>query len=862
MRLSIVSGLIIALVACSQIGDPTLAWPGDDQVHIMWELRDDAVNGDDKQSSVFTITNAGDTAMSNNWQLYFSQFPTAFYLPVEAEYRYDIEAMGGDLYRINTLDSFPVIQPGESIKITYQWPVGRINRSFMPHGLFFVLGDGSVHPVTNYRQSPIPETLTFSTSGGRKPLHISPEKRFSRFETISDFPAGQLSPVLPTPRHFHYGQGNYALRPGVTVTHDPGLENEAANLVELLNQVLQDPVVIGPQNTVHENGIYLKLDSLGGITDPEGYQLLIGSRNITVTGRTAAGVFYGVQSLKALVPPAYYRVPATEILLPAISIDDAPGFSYRGQHLDVARNFQPASEIKRIIRLMAFYKLNKLHFHLTDDEGWRLEIPGLPELTSVGAQRGYSAQKDQMLPPAYGSGGLAGAGNGSGFYSRAEFIDILRFARQHHIEVIPEINGPGHARAAIVAMEARYRRLMAEGKESDARAYLLNDLNDASQYISAQNYRDNVICVCQEYTYTFLEKVVAELVSMYREAEAPLKLIHTGGDEVPQGAWTGSPECDRLIRDESYLQSAADLHAYFVQRYLDIAAKYDLKIGGWEEIVLRHTRDGLAPNMDLLNRGILAYAWNAIVGSGGEDIAYQLANAGYDVVMCNASNLYFDLAYTHEPEETGLFWAGFVDTRNAFEFTPYHIFLSMLEDEMGNPMDGLALARESVSLNPDAKANILGIQGALWSETLKNQEMFEYALLPKMLGLAERAWVSSPPWADLRRREDIEYAINREWSKFANRLGKIELPRLDYLNEGYLYRISPPGAKIDGDHLLINAEFPGLQLRYTLDGSDPDHTSPLYTGPVEVKNAGVIRIRAFNSNNRASRVVEITREIL
>ena len=120
---------------------------------------------------------------------------------------------------------------------------------------------------------------------------------------------------------------------------------------------------------------------------------------------------------------------------------------------------------------------------------------------------------------------------GTGYYSRSQFIDLLRFAKQHHIEVIPEINGPGHARAAIIAMRARYEKLMREGKESDARAYLLSDLNDASKYSSAQNYHDNVICVCQEYTYTFLEKVISEVVAMYREAEAPLNIIHTGGDD-------------------------------------------------------------------------------------------------------------------------------------------------------------------------------------------------------------------------------------------------------------------------------------------------------------------------------------------
>jgi hexosaminidase len=512
---------------------------------------------------------------------------------------------------------------------------------------------------------------------------------------------------------------------------------------------------------------------------------------------------------------------------------------------------------------MAFYKLNKLHFHLTDDEGWRLEIPGLPELTDVGAKRGVSVDGEPMLPPAYGSGGLADEqiSAGTGYYTKSQFIDLLRFATQHHIEVIPEINGPGHARAAIIAMKARYEKLMGQGKESDARAYLLSDLNDASKYSSAQNYHDNVICVCQEYTYTFLEKVISEVVAMYREAEAPLNIVHTGGDEVPHGAWTGSPECSRLIKDEQNLNSVDDLHPYFVQRYLDIAKKYDLEIAGWEEITLKHTEEGNVPNPEFLNKGVIPYAWNAIVGGGGEDMAYQLANLGYKVVMCNASNLYFDLAYTYEPEEPGLFWAGYIDTKNAFELTPSNIFLSILEDELGNPLDGITLSKDRIPLRPGAEENILGIQGALWSETLKNTQMVEYSLLPKMLGLAERAWAASPPWANATSRQELKRSIDREWSNFTNRIGKLELPRLDYLNGGYFYRISPPGAKIENGKLYINSEYPGLQLRYTTDGSDPNPFSTEYEAPVELPaNVDIIKIRAFSTNSRASRLVEVQPE--
>ncbi|NND34822.1 MAG: family 20 glycosylhydrolase, partial [Saprospiraceae bacterium] len=705
---------------------------------------------------------------------------------------------------------------------------------------------------------PIPSSFSFDTRNGEEPIHISAEKRYDLNHASTNLPVDDLSPILPTPQKISQKAGTFALRSGLVIIYDGPIRQEAEYLADLLGEVLLGTAVIASATDEDTADIYLRINSTRDNASSEGYRLQVSEHSVEIEAGSAAGIFYGIQSLKALIPSGYYRVPGNEIFIAQVEVDDAPRFDYRGQHIDVARNFQSVEMIRKLIRLMALYKLNKLHFHLTDDEGWRLEIPGLPELTQVGAVRGFSTVTGEMLPPAYGSGGTAGsAGLGSGFYTRAEYIDLLRYANRHHIEVIPEINGPGHARAAIKAMEARYERLMSEGKEAEARTYLLHDRSDTSRYVSAQNYNDNVICVCQENTYSFLEKVIAEVVSMYREADAPLSLIHTGGDEVPHGAWTGSPECHRLIRDEPELHSEEDLHPYFVQRYLDIASQYQLKIGGWEEITLTSTDDGHRPNPKFIGQGVVSYAWNAIVGSGGEDMAYQLANAGYEVVMCNASNLYFDLAYDYDPEEPGLFWAGYVDTRNAFELTPSNIFLSVFEDEEGNALDGLALSRERVALQPGAEENIIGIQGALWGEAIKNPSMLEYALLPKMLGLAERAWAPSPSWLGESTRGGLKSAIDSEWARFTNRLGKIELPRLDHHDDGYAYRISPPGAKMINGLLHVNHEYPGTVLKYTLDGSDPTSASTIYESPLKIEENTVVKIRAFSTNNRKSRITEI-----
>ena len=212
---------------------------------------------------------------------------------------------------------------------------------------------------------------------------------------------------------------------------------------------------------------------------------------------------------------------------------DAPRFGYRGLMLDVARNFQPKAAVLRVLDLMARYKLNAFHFHLTDDEGWRLEIPSLPELTSVGARRGHTLDSSRFLPPAYGSGPDVDQPFGSGFYSRADYVEILRYAAARHIEVIPELEMPGHARAAIKAMEARFRTLQATGDAEGASRFLLSDPEDRSIYTSAQGYHDNVMNPALPSTYAFIERVVQDLVALHREAGVPLRNLHVGGDEVP-----------------------------------------------------------------------------------------------------------------------------------------------------------------------------------------------------------------------------------------------------------------------------------------------------------------------------------------
>ncbi|HUG43770.1 MAG TPA: family 20 glycosylhydrolase, partial [Acidobacteriota bacterium] len=549
---------------------------------------------------------------------------------------------------------------------------------------------------------------------------------------------------------------------------------------------------------------------------------------------------------------------SASIRVPEVRIVDAPRFPYRGLHLDVGRNFQGVELVGKMLDVMAFYKLNRFHFHITEDEGWRIEIGPLPELTEIGGRRGHTLTDEEHLMPSYGSGPFPGAPPGSGHYSRSEFIHILQLAHNRHIKVIPEIDVPGHARAAIKAMDARHRRLSAEGRGEEAERFLLRDLQDESEYRSVQGWDDNVINVCRESTFRFLETVVDDLAAMYQEAGVPLQVVHVGGDEVPEGVWESSPACQSLIEREPDLTGTEDLFHYFLRRMGRILSERNLVLAGWEEVALMHLPDqphASVPNPEFVKEGFRPYVWNSIWGWGGEENAYRLANAGFPVVICNASNFYFDLAYNRDPVEFGYDWAGFVDNRKPWEFSPFNLYARARFNVLGNPIHPEAYAQSS-PLTDAGRSNILGLQGQLWGENAKNPERVEYGALPRMLGLAERAWAQMPDWELVADREPRDALQHAEWNRFANAVGQRELPRLDHLAGGFQYRLPLPGAVVVDGALQANVEFPGLRIRYTTDGTEPTIDAPLYAAPVQVE--GEVRLKSFDTRGRGSRTVIVS----
>ena len=344
-----------------------------------------------------------------------------------------------------------------------------------------------------------------------------------------------MTKVFPTPISYKETGGFFTFDNKTDVKGEVGFEGEAGYLSDYLDNLIGKKA---PNRLYPENHIVLKkVDGLA----KEAYELIVNGGQITINASTAAGAFYGIQSLKTLIPASYLADSKKEIQIPCVEIKDEPRFAYRAFMLDVGRNFQPKKEIFRVLDVMALYKLNVFHMHLTEDEGWRLEIPSLPELTEVGSKRGHTLDAKHFLPASHGSGGEIENKTGTGFYTRADFIEILKYANKLHIQVVPEFEAPGHARAAVKSMNARYARLMAEGKKEEANKYLLSDPNDKSVYSTAQYWTDNVIDVSLPSTYNFVETVINDVVGIYKEAGVPLKTINWGGDEVPHGVWEQSP---------------------------------------------------------------------------------------------------------------------------------------------------------------------------------------------------------------------------------------------------------------------------------------------------------------------------------
>ena len=818
---------------------------------LTWQIVTNNYNNKPQSRSALLFTTSANLALPpTGWKIYFS-FPRQI-IAGSVTGGLLVKHITGDLFCLLPTAEFKGIGSAKSLGIEFTSADWVINVSDAPGGFYLVWDDApqTALVINNVRLEPSTRPEQYLRTPFDKIEAATPASTFAKNKTIDDIPADRLPDIFPTPVSYRENAGSFLLDASVKIEADTAFKSEEQYLKQMLNTLLTPAP---PANNDKVKTIELRHKPMA----TEAYELDITNNHIIIRASAGAGVFYGIQSLKTLVNPVAYQHLQKKISLKNVSVVDSPRFGYRALMLDVARNFQPKSEILKLIDVLSLYKLNVLRFHLTDDEGWRLEIPALPELTNVGSRRGYAVSNDEYLPPALGSGPAVDSGSGSGYYTKADFIAILKYATGRHIHVIPEIESPGHARAAIKAMDARYQNYVNLGQQANAEEYLLRDLNDTSKYTSVQHFNDNVIDVALPSTYRFINTITSELVKMYAEAGAPLKIIHFGGDEVPAGAWQGSPAFKRLMQADTTIHSTDDLWPYYYTRVADILKAYGLYLTAWEETGMVKNKQKIAViNTALLDKNVHLEVWNNVLGWGAEDLAYKQANAGFKVILSCVSNLYFDMAAEKAFDEPGYYWGSYVDIDKVFKFVPYNYFKNTTVDRLGNSLNQSYLA-DKEKLTAVGKANITGIQGALWGETLKSTQRMEYMLLPKLLGLAERAWAADPEWATTTDTVKSQQLYNRAWSVFVNTLSKRELPRMDFYAGGFHYRIPQPGAVVQDNMVVVNSQLPGFKVYYTTDDTALTPHSKLYTGPIPYLPG--IRMALFNSTGRSGRVIEIAR---
>jgi hexosaminidase len=838
-----IRALVLAASALSILGAQT-------RLQLRWELKENRFSGsgDEGHSTAqLTLRNLDSKPLpAQGWAIYFNAFA-----PIESDSvtgGMRIEPLGGGLSKMVPTGAFHGLAPDQALQVSYVSPYLLTKPANAMAGPYLVFDS---EPSKGYPLDFAALPLTRPEQLDKGPLDrvplVTPHQVYTQNAAIRDLPEAGLPPIFPTPLKIQRGEGLLHLAALPKLSAPAELKVERAEALDLLRPFLGTAKTAGPV-------LELALGKVAGQASPEAYALTIQSDRLRIVGNSAAGVHLGLQSLRDLLPLKPH--PAQGLDLPVMEVVDAPRFAHRGMHLDTARNFQSKAEVLRVLDLMARFKLNVFHFHLTDDEGWRLEIPGLPELTQVGGLRGHTLDRADCLPPAYGSGPSTDNAHGSGHYRRAEFIDILRHAMALHIQVLPEIEMPGHARAAVTAMEARFKRLSQAGDPHPAR-FRLRDPGDRSVYLSAQLFSDNLMDPGLPSTYAFIEKVVSEVAAMYQEAGAPLPSMHMGGDEVPEGAWEKSPACLALMKSRGW-PTTNELWYHFYDRVAAILQAKGITLSGWEELTLRRTKlDGRPvniPNPDYARRGYHAFVWNNVMGWGAEDLPYRLANAGFQVVLAPVTNLYFDLAYNKNPEEPGLTWGGYNDLPDSFGFIPFDYYKNARTDRHGNPLDRSILVGKD-RLTEYGQGNILGIEGCLWAETLTWDGALDYMLLPKLLGLAERAWAPDPAWAREPNAGKAASLQAEAWSQFVNTAGKRLLPRLDQEGLNWRYRIPSPGLRVEGGEVHCNLQIPGFVLRYTTDGSEPTASSPAVRGPIREK--GVIAVAAFTFKGRHGGIFRI-----
>lgn len=509
----------------------------------------------------------------------------------------------------------------------------------------------------------------------RSPVMVCPMRLLSPYQEnppLPDIPAAEYA-VIPKPDKCRFMPGRLILTRQSQINLQTSDAAPAARWFEQeilrLHHFKFNP--IGAAEVVFQ---------LNPTLNRETYKLSVEHEGICIEASEHAGFVYACSTLLQLC-----QSDGDNLIVPLVIISDAPRFRYRGMMLDCARHFHTTEQVKRLINQLALYKFNVFHWHLTDDEGWRIEIKAFPELTRAGAWRG----PEEALEAQYSHL----SGRHGGYYSQEEIRSVIDYAAERGITVIPEIDIPGHCRAAIHSLP-----------------HLLRDPDDDSVYRSVQHYDDNILSPALPGTYRFLDAVLSEVAALF-----PAPYVHIGGDEVPEGAWTDSARCLALMSEQGYTDTK-ELQGHLLRYAEQTLRSLGKRMLGWEEV----------QHGNKVSKDTVIFSWLS------EEAALRCAGEGYDVVLQPGQTTYLDMVQGFAPNEPGMNWAGINTLEKTYRYDP----LAQVADH--DPI----------------RQRILGIQCALWCERIADTGRMEYMLYPRLTALAEAAWTekSLRNWEDYLAR--------------------------------------------------------------------------------------------------------------
>ena len=488
--------------------------------------------------------------------------------------------------------------------------------------------------------------------------------------------------VIPRPAQMTRGTGTFLLTRTTAVVTDRATRDIGYQLADWVRPATGYRLSVGGAAGSATHVISLRLDSTLARLGDEGYLLSVTAARITIRVFRPAGAFYAVETLRQLLPPDIFRdAPVTGVgvswTVPVVEIEDLPRFQWRGAHLDVSRSFMPKEFVKKYIDLLALHKLNRFHWHLTDDQGWRIEIKKYPLLTAIGAWRRNSlvgvqhnyADTTQWVYDNVPHGG---------FYTQDDVREVVAYAKARFITVVPEIEMPGHAQAAIAA----YPWLGNSGQQLQVLAHWGVDENILNPSDSAIH---------------FMQDVLTEVLALF-----PSRWIHTGGDEAPKRQWQSSPLAQERIRQLG-LHSENELQSWMTAQMSQWLAARGRALIGWDEI-LEGGMEGLASNAVVMS-------WRGIDGG------IAAAQAGHDVVMTPTSNTYFDYYQSQNIAAEPMAIGGFLPLETVYAYEPVPPALDSLQAK-----------------------HVLGTQGQIWTEYQRTPKNVEFMVFPRLVALAEVAW--------------------------------------------------------------------------------------------------------------------------